>query len=111
MASHWYLLVSNEYPKSKMPRMGSGVGNTLQLRLIRLKTSVLYTYTESLDMSRSSIQDRLDRQLAYVPLHTLARKCRSNTEPGTVQPYSDIVECAIQLTFMISTWTFRVFSC
>jgi len=46
-------------------------GNTLQLRLIRLKTSVLYTYTESLDMSRSSIQDRLDRQLAYVPLHTL----------------------------------------
>jgi vitamin B12 transporter len=32
-------------------------------------TKVMYTYTESLDMSRSESDSRLNRQLAYVPFH------------------------------------------
>ncbi|MFO7616799.1 MAG: TonB-dependent receptor, partial [Bacteroidales bacterium] len=56
-------------------------GSTLRLSDTQLKTTILYAYTESLDMSRENISERLERQLAYVPLHTFRILAAVNHKP------------------------------
>ena len=79
-------------PRNVRQVRAQGIESDLSLRahtgIVNWSAKIMYSYTESLDQTRQKTENRLDRQLSYVPFHLLQSSLALGIgEVGTILAY------------------------